>query len=131
MEASPRWPIVISGSPLRAHTKIFIFADRYGIAGLSKLAHMRLSKRLVHHERRINSDGLTEEEEDWRNSTMTGMINFARFCFKRDTPQSLRELALLFLASEAKTLMKSTEFRTLLETYPELAVGLVSEMAEG
>lgn len=97
-----------------SHSRLYVFAECYGIPGLIKLSLHKLHRTLV-------SFSLHEERLD-------DIVELLRYCYADAVPDQLRELVVPYAACNVEKLWNSEEFRKLLETYGELSMTLIGSL---
>lgn len=110
------------------HVRVFILADRYDMPRLMTIAHGRLYADLVKLDMGSTAScGWGTAEPDY-SSIADHIVVLLRLCSKEPVPERLRELVVVYAATQTKELWKRQGFTDLLKESKALAMEIMSYM---
>ncbi|KAH6842388.1 hypothetical protein B0I37DRAFT_392962 [Chaetomium sp. MPI-CAGE-AT-0009] len=105
------------------YTRLYLFADCYGISRLMGLSLYSLGQTLMALDLKADKGDNEDRVED--------VVALLQFCYNGDpTPDQLKSLILRYVACNAERLWKNTEFQKLLAAHAELGAALVGLLVE-
>ncbi|KAH6613677.1 hypothetical protein B0J18DRAFT_62340 [Chaetomium sp. MPI-SDFR-AT-0129] len=102
---------------LLAHARLYIFADCYQVAPLTKMALFRLGRELQKTYR-----------QPVQAVSVEAIVSLLEFCYAEPRPGRLRSLVGKYAACSVERLCKDAGFQALLKSQAELGADLVKEM---
>ncbi|KAK3291619.1 uncharacterized protein B0H64DRAFT_409606, partial [Chaetomium fimeti] len=105
------------------YTRLYLFADCYGISRLMGLSLYSLGQTLIALDLKADRGNNEERVED--------VVALLQFCYNGDpTPDQLKSLILRYVACNAERLWKNNDFQKLLAAHAELGASLVGLLVE-